>query len=358
MRLKGDAFLPQYEKESKKRYDTRLNSTFAVNKLREAVDAASAKPFKSLVGITNNTDPDLDFWIKNIDLAGNNLHLFAHQMFNDAMLVGQGHILVDHPTTANFANLGDQLAAGVRPFFKFIRDESLLAAYDQMVAGEIQTVHARVADQRTVLADDFTEQVINQIFVMEVEPGATQGIVQLYEQAASSGGDSWDFMGETPLTLSRVPLVTLRAGEREAGEALDRGEAPAHFSLLEAGVRLTQAEVDGVRWAYDNSSFLVDGIEHAHHGFRGVNGSKGTVQGFARTGRKLSIGDKHSPEINEGVYVAGALALQMGYNKGPSSWGVACIVQYPDGNRSIITLQRGRWRADKPRISIRPTRVA
>lgn len=216
MRLKGDAFLPQYEKESKKRYDTRLASTFAVNKLREAVDAASAKPFKSLVGITNNTDPDLDFWIKNIDLAGNNLHLFAHQMFNDAMLVGQGHILVDHPTTANFANLGDQLAAGVRPFFKFIRDENLLAAYDQMVAGEIQTVHARVADQRTVLADDFTEQVINQIFVMEVEPGATQGIVQLYEQAASSGGESWDFMGETPLTLSRVPLVTLRAGERES----------------------------------------------------------------------------------------------------------------------------------------------
>lgn len=144
---------------------------------------------------------------------------------------------------------------------------------------------------------------------------------------------------------------------QKAGEALDRGEAPEHFSLLEAGVRLTEAEVDGIQWAYDNTSFLVDGIEHAHHGFRGVNGSKGTIQGFARTGRKLSIGDKHSPEINEGVYVAGALQLQMGYNKGPSSWAVACIAQYPDGNRSILTLQRGRWRADRPRISV-PARKA
>jgi hypothetical protein len=216
MRAKGDAFLPQYDKESNKRYQARLASTFAVNKLREAVDAASAKPFKSVLGITNNTDPDLDLWIKNIDLTGNNLHLFAHTLFNDAMLVGQGHILVDHPTTANMPSLGAQLASGVRPFFKFIRDENLLAAYDEPVGGEIQTVHARIAAQRTVLASDFTEQLINQVFVLEVEPGATQGIVQLYEQAASAGGDSWDFMGETPLTIPRVPLVTLRAGEREA----------------------------------------------------------------------------------------------------------------------------------------------
>lgn len=215
MRLKGDAFLPQYEKESKKRYDTRLQSTFAVNKLREAVDAASAKPFKSLIGVTNNKDPDLDLWIKNIDLTGNNLHIFSHQLFNDAMLVGQGHILVDHPTTSNMPSLGAQLASGVRPFMKFIRDENLLGAYDEPVGGEIQTVHCRIAGRRRMLADDFTEKLINQIYVLEVEPGATQGIVQLYEQDAASGGENWDFIGETPLTLPRVPLVTLRAGERE-----------------------------------------------------------------------------------------------------------------------------------------------
>ena len=44
MRAQGATFLPQYEKESDTRYAARLASTFALNKLREAVDAASAKP--------------------------------------------------------------------------------------------------------------------------------------------------------------------------------------------------------------------------------------------------------------------------------------------------------------------------
>lgn len=46
MRNMGKEFLPQYDKESDTRYQTRLASTFALNKLREAVDAASAKPFR------------------------------------------------------------------------------------------------------------------------------------------------------------------------------------------------------------------------------------------------------------------------------------------------------------------------
>jgi hypothetical protein len=77
-----------------------------------------------------------------------------------------------------------------------------------------------------------------------------------------------------------------------------------------------------VKWVHDGQSLLVDGIEHSHHCFRGANGAKGTVTGFARIGRKISIGDKHSPEIMDAVYVAGTMELQHGYNKGPSSYAV------------------------------------
>lgn len=138
-----------------------------------------------------------------------------------------------------------------------------------------------------------------------------------------------------------------------AGEALDRGMAPPSFSMLEHAVRLTQARLEGVRWAYDGGSFLIDGIEVGHHGFRGVNGARGTVQGFSRVGRKMSIGDKHQPEILEGVYVAGSMNLRMGYNLGPSGWATSHILQYRDGSRSLVTLQEGKWRGDKPRISMK-----
>ena len=135
-----------------------------------------------------------------------------------------------------------------------------------------------------------------------------------------------------------------------------RGEHAEPFSLLEYAVRQTCFDVGTVRWAYDNNSYLINGVECGHHGFRGSNGSKGTVQGFARTGRKMSIGDKHSPEINEGVYVAGVMQLQQGYNRGPSSWGVSHIVQYADGSRALITLHDGQWRPVKPRVRVKAGR--
>lgn len=212
MRLQEKAFLPQYERESNTRYQARLASTFALNKTREAVDAASAKPFKTLVTVANG-DPDLDLWIKDIDLVGNHLHIFGHSFFNDSMLVGQGHILIDHPTTVNLPNLAAQQAAGVRPFMKQIKDENLLAAYTERVGGDTQVLHARIASQRVQRNLDFTETLINQVFVLEVEPGAVAGIVQLWERPAS-GGD-WALIGESPLTMNEVPLVSLFAGDKE-----------------------------------------------------------------------------------------------------------------------------------------------
>ena len=133
---------------------------------------------------------------------------------------------------------------------------------------------------------------------------------------------------------------------KEVAEALDEGKAPPKFSLLEHALReMFGARLDHVEWAYDGTSKLVDGIECGHHGFRGANGAKGTVEGFARMGRKMSIGDKHSPEICDGVYVAGVCELQHGYNRGPSGWATTCIVQYQNGKRALVTLQADRWRA-------------
>jgi hypothetical protein len=215
LRDAAETYLPKYEKESQARYDARLQSTFALNKLREAVDASSAKPFKTMVGLLNNTDPELDLWIKNIDLQGNHLHLFAHKYFNDAMLIGQGHILVDHPTTMNMPNLGAQKAAGVRPYFKHIKEDDVCAIYSEFVNGEVQVTHARIRGTRLVRTAEFKEVIYNQIYVLEVEVGQQQGIVQLWEQNAANGGE-WTFIGETPLTLPRVPLVTMHAGDKEA----------------------------------------------------------------------------------------------------------------------------------------------
>jgi hypothetical protein len=127
--------------------------------------------------------------------------------------------------------------------------------------------------------------------------------------------------------------------------ALDNDMPLPRFSLLEHAVRLKRPELGGlVEWCVDGYSYLIDGIEVGNHGFRGANGARGTVNGFAKAGRKMSIGDKHSPEIMEGVYVSGVMNLRHGYNKGLSGWAVTVTIQYPDGKRSLLTMQKGKWR--------------
>ena len=211
MRAKDKEFLPQYEKESDTRYKSRLASTFALNKLREAVDAASAKPFRTLLKV-NNGDPDLDAWVQDIDLQGNHLHVFAHQFFNNAMLDGMCHILVDHPDTYNMKSLAQQKASGARPFMKMFKVDDVAAAYDQYVGGDTKTVHVRIRSQRAE-RDGFKEVLYNQIRVIEIDPSKTSGIVQLWEQKATSGGSNWTFVEETPLqNMVEVPFVTMYAG--------------------------------------------------------------------------------------------------------------------------------------------------
>lgn len=152
--------------------------------------------------------------------------------------------------------------------------------------------------------------------------------------------------GINALFGARLEVAELEYQQRVAF-ALDHELPTPRFSLLEHAVRslFGMTALAHVEWAYDGYSYVVGGVECGHHGFRGANGSHGTPEGFSEMGSKMTIGDKHTPQILDGVYVAGAMELQQGYNKGPSSWAVAHVVQYANDKRAIVTMQNGKWRA-------------
>lgn len=88
------------------------------------------------------------------------------------------------------------------------------------------------------------------------------------------------------------------------------------------------------------------GIELGMHGDKGVNGSRGTLAQFARTGRKCVVGHSHVAGITEGAYQVGVMgALDQDYNIGQSSWSHSNVVVYPNGKRAVLTIWNGRWRA-------------
>ncbi len=93
--------------------------------------------------------------------------------------------------------------------------------------------------------------------------------------------------------------------------------------------RLTFHEID--------ESVILAGVECGCHGHNGVNGSRGSPMQFRQLGTAMNTGHTHSPSIYGKVYTAGVSAsLEMGYNLGASSWAIAHIVTYVNGQRQII----------------------
>lgn len=95
----------------------------------------------------------------------------------------------------------------------------------------------------------------------------------------------------------------------------------------------------------EDKSFVICGeIECGMHGHLGANGAKASPLTFARAGQKSNTGHTHSPSIRDGAYVAGVSGkMDMGYNKGLSSWAHSHIVTYRNGKRAILTMHHGRW---------------
>jgi hypothetical protein len=86
-----------------------------------------------------------------------------------------------------------------------------------------------------------------------------------------------------------------------------------------------------------DETLTIAGVEMGNHGHNGVNGARGNPKGFAALGVKMNTGHTHSPSIYGPCYTAGVTAsLDMDYNKGASSWAIAHLVTYDNGQRQIL----------------------
>lgn len=102
-----------------------------------------------------------------------------------------------------------------------------------------------------------------------------------------------------------------------------------------------------ITFVSEDESFMICGdIECAMHGHLGANGARGNPRAFTRMGAKSNTGHTHSPTVIDGAFVGGVSgSLDMGYNRGLSSWAHAHILTYPNGKRAILTMMGDQWYA-------------
>lgn len=126
--------------------------------------------------------------------------------------------------------------------------------------------------------------------------------------------------------------------------------APKNINLMRYAFEKEAGLKSGaVKFLLPDESFTVNEIELGCHGHLGPNGSFGSPSNLSKIGRKATTAHTHSACIIHGLYVAGTssrLTEGWDYTMGPSSWSWSHVVQYENGQRAIITMNKdGKWRA-------------
>lgn len=87
------------------------------------------------------------------------------------------------------------------------------------------------------------------------------------------------------------------------------------------------------------------GIDINQHFDKGVNGSRGSLAGMARTGRAAAGGHGHGPgKKNRSIQGGTSSKMFMGYNVGYSTWAHAHIFLYQSGKTTLCCMSGSCWR--------------
>lgn len=123
-----------------------------------------------------------------------------------------------------------------------------------------------------------------------------------------------------------------------------------YYPLADAVARASPSRPRRVRWLRRDEEYVVcpdagGGIELGMHGDIGVNGSRGSLPTFAKTGRKCIVAHSHTAGLRLGAMQVGVSgSLDMGYNTGQSAWSHTHAIVYPNGKRTLFTVWNLRWR--------------
>lgn len=103
--------------------------------------------------------------------------------------------------------------------------------------------------------------------------------------------------------------------------------------------------IPGVRWLRSDEDFKKRGWQFGDHGHQGPNGSKGTIRGQEKYLGKSVCGHSHTPGIFRDAWRVGTLSkIDLGYNKGASSWMHTNFVFYRNGHGQLVNILDGKYK--------------
>lgn len=123
--------------------------------------------------------------------------------------------------------------------------------------------------------------------------------------------------------------------------------APALFEnedVLKRGFEVVQQRIPE-HWTFltRDSSYKIGDVECGSHGDLGMNGAKPSLVTLEKTYGNCVVGHAHTAAIHRGVFRVGTMTkLDLGYNRGPTSWTQTCCLVYENGQRQLINVINGK----------------
>ena len=214
MRDAAQTFLPQYAKESDKRYRVRLDSSVLLEKFKNTISTLAARPFGQKVVLSGDTEEFYNDIADNVDLAGRTITVFARERLRDLLLYGKTHILVEYPNTVELQEmlgrdltLADEREMQLRPYMVGISPAAVINWEGSRVNGVEQLTRLHVRHTADV-ADPNNRWAINKKHFVVVW---TPTEIEVHVRVSDEGEDeTWEMQGDPfPNTLGKIPLVTI-----------------------------------------------------------------------------------------------------------------------------------------------------
>lgn len=207
MREAGTRYLPQNPRESKDAYDVRLARTDFFPAVQHAVHAYIGKPLGSTI-VVDGAPAEVEATLDNVDLAGNDLDMWARQSLTCGLVDGVTFAVVDYPKVPPGATLAQERAIGARPYLVHVPLENVVDVHYQMVGGAKKISHFRYRECADVPAGRWGTQKVERIRVLE------PGLVEVWEQQKGQDGKAvWVLLPDLsgPVSLTEVPVAKFSA---------------------------------------------------------------------------------------------------------------------------------------------------
>lgn len=209
----GTIYLPKYPAESQEEYNRRKASAPWRPEFEDCIRAISSKPFIDETTLAGEPSEEMKAIAEDIDGRGNNLHVFARDMFEGAVTLGAHGILVDYPTMHPGATKADEKAAGARPYWVSVDADEIISLRTVRVGARDTVTHLRLWET-AIEFDGFEEKEVQKIRV--IEPGKWELWHKVRD--TTTGSEKWEIETTGALTLDEVPFVFMATAERRGSQ--------------------------------------------------------------------------------------------------------------------------------------------